>query len=103
MYKTAEEDEVKNTLKILKRMLTGLYGKPVILLIDEYDVPLAKASEKDTAKNQYYSKMLDVIQSIMSAALKDHLSNHKIFVAPHLRFPHTHQPISFLQHCFLLF
>jgi len=38
---------------------------------DEYDVPLANASEKDTVKNHYYSRMLDVIKGIMSMALKD--------------------------------
>lgn len=42
-----------------------LYGKPVILLIDEYDVPLAKASEYG-----YYREMLDVIRPIMSFSLK---------------------------------
>ena len=71
MYKKAEDDEVKNSVKTIMRMLYTVYGKQVILLIDEYDVPLAKASEKDTAKNQYYSKMLDVIKGIMSTALKD--------------------------------
>ncbi len=71
MYKKAEEDEVKNSVKTLMRMLSAIYGKQVILLIDEYDVPLAKASEKDTAKNHYYTKMLDVIKGIMSTALKD--------------------------------
>ena len=71
MYKNAEEDEVKNSVKTIMRMLYTVYGKQVILLIDEYDVPLAKASEKDTAKNLYYSRMLDVIKGIMSTALKD--------------------------------
>ena len=71
MYKKAEEDEVKNSVRILMRMLSTVYGKHVILLIDEYDVPLAKASEKNTAENGYYSKMLDVIKGIMSTALKD--------------------------------
>ena len=71
MYKKAEEDEIKNSVKILMRMLSTVYGKQVILLIDEYDVPLAKASEKNTEKNGYYSKMLDVIKGIMSTALKD--------------------------------
>ena len=71
MYKKAEDDEVKNSVKTIMRMLYTVYGKQVILLIDEYDVPLAKASEKDTATNQYYSKMLDVIKGIMSTALKD--------------------------------
>ena len=71
MYGKAEENEVKSSLKVLMRMLQAVYGKKVILLIDEYDVPLAKASEKDTEKNAYYSKMLDVIKGIMSTALKD--------------------------------
>ena len=71
MYKKAEDDEVKNSVKTIMRMLYTVYGKQVILLIDEYDVPLAKASEKDTATNQYYSKMLDVLKGIMSTALKD--------------------------------
>lgn len=71
MYKKAEEDEIKNSLKMLMRMLSTVYGKKVILLIDEYDVPLARASEKDTTKNGYYSGMLDVIKGIMSTALKD--------------------------------
>ena len=71
MYQKAEEQDIKNALKVLMRMMNAVYGKKVILLIDEYDVPLAKASEKDTTKNQYYSKMLDVIKGIMSTALKD--------------------------------
>lgn len=44
------------------------YGKPVILLIDEYDVPLAKASEKD-----YYPQMLDMVKGIMQV-IKDNES-----------------------------
>lgn len=69
--KTATEDETKNGLKILMRMMHAVYGKPVILLIDEYDVPLARASEKDTSENRYYAKMLDVMRGIMSTSLKD--------------------------------
>lgn len=71
MYQTAEEQDIRYSLKTIMRMMNAVYGKKVILLIDEYDVPLAKASEKDTAKNQYYTKMLDVIKGIMSTALKD--------------------------------
>ncbi len=63
--------DVQNSLKTIMRMMNAVYGRKVILLIDEYDVPLAKASEKDTAKNGYYSGMLDVIKGIMSTALKD--------------------------------
>ena len=71
MYQKAEEQDIKNSLKTIMRMMNAVYGQKVILLIDEYDVPLAKASEKDTAKNQYYSRMHDVIKGIMSTALKD--------------------------------
>lgn len=63
--------DVKNSLKTIMRMMQAVYEKPVILLIDEYDVPLAKASEKDTADNKFYSSMLDIIRGIMSTALKD--------------------------------
>ena len=63
--------DVQSSLKTIMRMMNAVYGKKVILLIDEYDVPLAKASEKDTLENCFYNKMLDVIKGIMSTALKD--------------------------------
>ena len=68
---TAELNEVKDSLKTLMRMLHAVYGKKVILLIDEYDVPLAKASERNTAENNFYAHMLDVIRGLMSSSLKD--------------------------------
>ena len=71
MFKTAEEDDVKNSLKIMMRMMYAVYGRKSILLLDEYDVPLVSASEKNTAENRYYPCMLDVIKGIMSTALKD--------------------------------
>lgn len=63
--------DVKNSLKTIMRMMQAAYGRKVILLIDEYDAPLAKASEKDTAENLFYSSMLDVIRGIIGIALKD--------------------------------
>ena len=63
--RTATEAEVRNSLFLLTRMMHAHYGRPAILLIDEYDVPLAKASEYG-----YYSEMLDVIRSLMSSAFK---------------------------------
>ena len=68
---TGTDADIQNSLKMIMRMMNAVYEKKVILLIDEYDVPLAKASERDTSKNGYYSKMLDVIKGIMSTALKD--------------------------------
>lgn len=69
--KSADEADVKNSLKTIMRMMHAVYGRKVILLIDEYDVPLAKASEKDDGKNKFYTSMLDVISGIMGTALKD--------------------------------
>lgn len=66
--KKADTDDVKNGLNLLVKMLEAHYGKPVVLFIDEYDVPLAKASEKG-----YYNEMLDVIKGIMQA-VKDNNS-----------------------------
>ena len=48
------------------KMLQIYYHKPVILLLDEYDVPVAKASN-----HGYYNEMLDIMKGIMSTALKD--------------------------------
>ena len=67
----AKENDIKSSLKTIMRMMYAVYGKKVILLIDEYDVPLAKASENDTASNNYYPKMLEIVRAIMSTALKD--------------------------------
>lgn len=69
--KNADIAEVKNALKTVMEMLYSLYGEKVILLIDEYDVPLAQAAEKDNGRNRFYEQMLDVIRGIMSTALKD--------------------------------
>lgn len=63
--RTATVAELKSSLYIIMRMMQMHYGKKVILLIDEYDVPLAKASE-----NGYYVEMLDVIRSMMGTSLK---------------------------------
>jgi len=70
MFKGGSPADVKNAFKTIMRMMHAVYGKPVILLIDEYDVPLAKASEKNTEQNRYYVQMLDVIRGMLSIALK---------------------------------
>ena len=57
--------EVKSSLMLLTTMMQSYYAKPVILLIDEYDVPVAKANN-----NGYYDEMLDVMKGLMQA-LKD--------------------------------
>ncbi len=66
--RTASLAEVKSSLRTIMRMMKAVYGKPVILLIDEYDVPLAKAEE--TKNKVFYRQMLDVIRGIMSISMK---------------------------------
>lgn len=63
--KKAGPEEIKNSLLKLTQLMALHYGKPVILLIDEYDVPLAKASEKN-----YYPQMLDMVKGLMQV-IKD--------------------------------
>ena len=70
MYQKAEEQDIRNSLKTIMRMMNAVYGKRVILLIDEYDVPMAKANEEKEAGERYYGQMLEVIRGIMSSALK---------------------------------
>ncbi len=60
--KQANMDETTNALVLLTRMMAVYYGKPVILLVDEYDVPLLKADD-----GNYYAEMLDVIRSLLGA------------------------------------
>ena len=62
----ADEGLISRALSILLRMLKDYHNKPVILLLDEYDVPVAKANA-----NGYYEQMLDTMRGILGAALKD--------------------------------
>ena len=59
------EKEVKSSLVLLTTMMQQHYGKAVVLLIDEYDVPVAKAHA-----HGYYNEMLDVMKGLLQA-LKD--------------------------------
>ena len=59
------EKEVKSSLVLLTTMMQQHYGKAVVLLIDEYDGPVAKANA-----HGYYNEMLDVMKGLLQA-LKD--------------------------------
>lgn len=56
----ASVKEVKSSIYLLMNMMNNYYNEQVILLIDEYDVPVAKANN-----NGYYNEMLDVMKSLM--------------------------------------
>ena len=57
-----------NSLKILSKMLYIYYNKPVILLIDEYDVPLQNAYVEG-----YYDDAIKFLKSFYSLAIKDNM------------------------------
>ena len=60
-----DEVQLKNSLKILSNCLYKYYQQRVIILIDEYDVPLQSAYN-----NGYYDEMVDFLRSVFSSALK---------------------------------
>lgn len=59
------DDILTGFLRILSELLAKHYGTQVIILIDEYDVPLAKAFERG-----YYDEMVVFVQSLFEQALK---------------------------------
>ena len=63
------EEVLSGSLLTLSALLHKHYGKKVIVLIDEYDVPLAKANE-----NGYYDQMVSLIRSMFSRVLKTNSS-----------------------------
>ena len=54
-----------NSLRVLSELLEKHHGTKVIMLIDEYDVPLAKAFA-----NGYYDQMISLIRGLLGEALK---------------------------------
>ncbi len=64
-----KEIDLYNSLGFLTELLFTYYGIPVILLIDEYDVPLDKAY-----RHGYYPEMVALIRSLFSQVLKTNKS-----------------------------
>ena len=58
-------DALIDSLKTLSQLLEKHYGQKVILLIDEYDVPLDKAFQ-----GGYYDEMVNLIRNLLGNALK---------------------------------
>ncbi len=59
------EAELQDSLRLLTELLSEHYGKQVIVLIDEYDVPLDKAYQMG-----YYQEMVSLIRALFSQTLK---------------------------------
>ena len=68
----ARPAELAFSLHFLASLLYKHYGKDVIILLDECDVPLANAQE-----NGYYPQMFDVIHHMLGLVLKDCPYTHK--------------------------
>jgi hypothetical protein len=62
---TMPDAVLKTSLKTLSELLSKHYDHKVILLIDEYDVPLDKAFQAG-----YYDEMVSLIRNLFSNALK---------------------------------
>lgn len=65
LSRNMEEDTITSSLQELTELLEAHFSKKVVVLIDEYDVPLAKAYE-----NGYYDKMVLLIRNLFGNVLK---------------------------------
>ena len=63
--KQMDEETLVSSIQELSELLEKHYGQKVIILIDEYDVPLAKANE-----NGYYDEMVLLLRNLFGNALK---------------------------------
>ena len=66
-----EEDTITSSLQELTELLEVHYEQQVVVLIDEYDVPMAKAHE-----NGYYDEMVLLLRNMFGNVLK---TNSSIF------------------------
>jgi hypothetical protein len=66
IFKRASEAEYETSLKNLSNFLYKYEGKRVVILIDEYDVPIQSGY-----LNDYYDNVIEFMRNFLSAALKD--------------------------------
>ena len=83
----ASVDDICLSLRLLAKLLYNHYGKKVIILLDEYDVPLAKAEG-----NGYYSEMLSVMRSMSAQGLPVHAQGHTHRLPQGLEGEPVHRP-----------
>ena len=60
-----QDDNIEDSIRMLSKLLYKHYGQKVVILIDEYDVPLDKAFQ-----NGYYKEMVSLIRGLFGQALK---------------------------------
>ncbi|MGL6199205.1 MAG: AAA family ATPase [Lachnospiraceae bacterium] len=76
----AEDKEYANALQFLSKCIYKVSGKKVIILLDEYDVPLENAYF-----NGFYNKMVDFLRSLFESALKTNDNLHLAVITGCLR------------------
>ena len=59
------DENIEDSLRMLSKLLFKHFGQKVVILIDEYDVPLDKAFQ-----NGYYKEMVSLIRGLFGQALK---------------------------------
>ena len=82
LEKVSSSVKLQFSLQKLTQFLYQHYGKKAIVLIDEYDVPLAKASVRG-----YYNQMVDVIRGMLGSVLKTNSYLEKAVLTWCLRVP----------------
>ena len=80
LEKVSSSVKLQFSLQKLTQFLYQHYGKKAIVLIDEYDVPLAKASVRG-----YYNQMVDVIRGMLGSVLKTNIYLEKAVLTGCLR------------------
>ena len=60
-----QDDNIEDSIRMLSKLLYKHHGQKVVILIDEYDVPLDKAFQ-----NGYYKEMVSLIRGLFGQALK---------------------------------
>lgn len=68
LHKTANDTEYSDTLFFLSELLHRIYGKPVMVFLDEYDAPIHTAYI-----HGYYREMVDFIKIMLGRVLKDNV------------------------------
>ncbi len=78
----ADRSAYNNSIKFLSQCLEKYYGKKVIILIDEYDVPLENAFAE-----KFYKEMIGFIRTLFESAFKTNASLEFAVITGCLRIP----------------
>ena len=76
----ADKSDYNTSIGFISTLLASAYNKKVIILIDEYDVPLENAFHQG-----FYNDMVNLIRSVFESALKTNPSLDRAFLTGCLR------------------